>query len=249
MPMPKFLFDCGNTCIKFALYDEANGLSDHQFLDYVALPTFIPQLFEAYPKPDNIKIASVTQKERLHLLVEILKENTDLEPVIATSQASALGVTNTYYEPKALGVDRWLALIAAWDLYHKSSLVIDLGTALTVDHLTAEGEFEGGMILPGIKSLRDALIKDTAIRDITDLPYTSELGHNTSLCISSGIHYAIVGSVLALYQTLPHIEAIILSGGRAEWLKSILTPVLPPNTQFYVHKHLVLEGLVRFEEA
>lgn len=244
--MPKFLFDCGNTRIKFALFTEGQGLSQHQFIDYSVLPSFVRKLFERYPMPDEIKISSVTKHERLSALLENIQEFTKIPPTIATSQIQALGLTNQYDVPETLGADRWLAMLAAWDIYHQSSLVVDLGTALTIDYISTSGVFEGGLILPGLKSLRDALLKDTAIQNITDLPYTNELGHNTSLCISSGIHYTIVGSILALYQSLPKVDSIILSGGRADWLKEILEPVIP-TAHYHVHKHLVLEGLLRFK--
>lgn len=246
MPMPKFLFDCGNTCIKFALVTDNNTLSNHQFIDYSVLHSFVTKLFMLYPMPDEIKISSVTKNERLVTLLENIAEFTHIKPTIAISQEQALGLTNCYDFPETLGVDRWLGMLAAWDIYHCSSLVVDLGTALTIDYITQEGDFKGGLILPGIKSLRDALLKDTAIKNIPELPYTSELGHNTSSCISSGIHYAIVGSILALHQSLPDVKSVVLSGGRAKWLKDILEPVLP-KTEYHVHKHLVLEGLLRFQ--
>lgn len=245
--MPKFLFDCGNTCIKFALYEDEHKLTQHQFIEYAALNEFVDQLFQSYPTPDEIKIASVTKDERLNQLLYYLSQNSSLQPCIAFSQSSALGLVNQYDKPETLGIDRWLALLAAWDTYHKTSLVVDLGTALTIDYISHDGNFEGGLILPGIKSLRDALLNDTAIKNITDLPYTSQLGKNTSFCISSGIHYAITGSILALYQSKPKIDAIILSGGRAEWLKEVLEPLIP-QAEYHVHKHLVLEGLLRFQQ-
>lgn len=247
MPMHKFLFDCGNTCIKFALFSEEEGLSQHQFIHYSVVHSFVAKLFTLYPMPDEIKIASVTHPERLKTLLEDIATFTDLKPTIAVSQTEALGLINKYDIPHTLGVDRWLGMLAAWDIYHQSSLVVDLGTALTIDYVTREGAFEGGLILPGIKSLRDALLKDTTIKDIPELPYTNDLGYNTSACISSGIHYALVGSILTLYQSLPNVDSIILSGGRARWLKDILMPILP-NAEYHVHKHIVLEGLLRFQE-
>ncbi len=246
MPMPKFLFDCGNTCIKFALFTKENGLSKHQFIDYSVLHSFVTKLFKLYPMPNEIKISSVTKPERLSTLLADIAEFTDLRPTVAVSQNEALGLINQYDAPETLGVDRWLGMLAAWDVYHEASLVVDLGTALTIDYITSEGKFEGGLILPGIKSLRDALLKDTSIQNIPELPYTSELGHNTSACISSGVHYAVAGSILALHQSLPNVKSVILSGGRAKWLKDILEPILP-KTEYHVHQHLVLEGLLRFQ--
>ncbi len=244
--MPKFLFDCGNTCIKFALFTEEVGLSHYQFIDYSDVHNFVRKLFNLYPIPDEIKIASVTKSERLERLLSNISEFSDVKPTIAISQKSALGLTNQYDLPESLGVDRWLGMLAAWDIYREPMLVVDLGTALTIDYISKEGDFKGGLILPGIKSLRDALLKDTAIQNVSELTYTSKLGHNTNLCISSGIHYAIAGSIVALYQSLPDVDRVILAGGRAKWLKDILEPMLP-QTNYHVHKHLVLEGLLRFK--
>lgn len=72
------------------------------------------------------------------------------------------GVRCGYREPARLGVDRWLALVAAWRLARTDTVVIGAGTAATVDFVCADGRHEGGYIAPGLALMRDALRRRTA---------------------------------------------------------------------------------------
>ncbi len=245
--MLKFLFDCGNTCIKFALYDKNSVLTAHRFVEYAELETFIQKLFDHYPLPDEIRIASVTRKERLDKLHQLIAKYLNKTPIVAKSQRKSHGLLNQYDVPDKLGVDRWLAMLAAKAQYPQNPLlVVDLGTALTIDHITQEGFFQGGVILPGMKSMKDALLKDTTLHVPDDLPYQNELGKNTSNCISAGIYYALVGAISSIYHALGDNALVVLSGGRAEWLAEILEKEFP-SLSIKVHKHLVLEGLLIFD--
>lgn len=242
--MPSFLFDCGNTCIKFALYNEAS-LKHHSFVEYDELEAFVARLFHAHPAPDEIRIASVTTNARLIRLKTLLKQYTSITPLIAQAQEFSLGVTNNYDYPQQLGSDRWLALIAAWDIYHTPCLVVDLGTALTIDYIDQGGNFVGGVILPGIKSMRDALMHNTTLTDIESLEYTEKLGKNTKVGVSSGIYYALLGSITSLYNTLDN-PIVVLSGGRARWLTSVINKHAP-HIVVKTNEDLVIEGLLRYQ--
>jgi len=78
------------------------------------------------------------------------------------AEAQCCGVTNGYDEPERLGADRWAALIAAHHLHHGAALVVCCGTATTVDWLEADGRFRGGLILPGLTTMRESLVRATA---------------------------------------------------------------------------------------
>ena len=67
------------------------------------------------------------------------------------------GVRNGYAKPAQLGSDRWAALIAAWHLVQRKCLVVDSGTATTIDTLSGQGEFVGGLILPGVELMQRSL--------------------------------------------------------------------------------------------
>lgn len=70
------------------------------------------------------------------------------------------GVRNYYADPAQLGSDRWAALIGAWESERQGCLVVDAGTAMTVDALTDTGEFLGGIITPGIDLMQQILMRD-----------------------------------------------------------------------------------------
>ena len=87
---------------------------------------------------------------------------------MATSRAEQLGVVNGYRDPAQLGADRWAALVAAWrrstavDLFPPACVVVNAGTAVTVDALDSDGVFRGGLILPGMRLMLQALAENTA---------------------------------------------------------------------------------------
>src|SRR5665811_873452 len=72
------------------------------------------------------------------------------------------GVRNGYSNAGQLGSDRWAALIAAWHLVRGKCLVVNCGTAITIDTLSEEGKFLGGLILPGVDLMRRSLVAATS---------------------------------------------------------------------------------------
>src|SRR5262249_5884420 len=79
-----------------------------------------------------------------------------------TSQREECGVRNSYLDPGQLGPDRWAALIAAHHLVSGPVLTASVGTAVTVDALAQDGQFLGGVILPGLDLMAEALASGTA---------------------------------------------------------------------------------------
>jgi type III pantothenate kinase len=160
---------------------------------------------------------------------------------VIRAEREELGVTNAYRDPGQLGPDRWAALIAAHrgdEEGHK--LVVNAGTALTVDALTADGEFLGGLIVPGPALMRRSLHRGTAELRLTegaleDFPAT------TPDAITSGAIHASVGAIERLARAMATRGApprrIILSGGAAEEIAASLP--LPVT----LRETLVLDGL------
>ena len=85
---------------------------------------------------------------------------------IVRPQAQQLGVKNLYRKPEQLGADRWAALIGARGLTGSAACVVDAGTAVTVEALSAKGEFLGGAIFPGLHLLRLSNGPTLAFKDI-----------------------------------------------------------------------------------
>src|SRR6478672_4389327 len=156
------------------------------------------------------------------------------------SEASQLGVTNGYRDPSQLGTDRWVALIAAHHARPGHKLVINAGTALTIDALTGDGRFLGGLIVPGPALMRRSLDRATAaLREaqgqVRDFPAS------TPDAITTGAALACAGAIDRLAATMDARACppglIILSGGGAAELSALLA--LP----FELHDNLVLDGL------
>ena len=99
--------------------------------------------------------ASVLDNERQSQLDQSLQNYFEDRVTRYYSEASCMEVTNGYDQPERLGVDRWLTLIAATQMIDGDCIVIDAGSAITVDLLRADGQHQGGAILPGINTSID----------------------------------------------------------------------------------------------
>ena len=107
------------------------------------------------------------------------------------------GVMNAYDDIDQLGVDRWLTIIAAWNRYRSAVCIVDCGTALTLDVVSASGQHAGGFIVPGLTLMGDVLNRQTQqINASLDQKLSLELGRNTRECISNGAVMAITSLMM-----------------------------------------------------
>lgn len=164
------------------------------------------------------------------------------------AEAHACGVSNQYDDPTQLGSDRWAALIAVRAMTASPCIVASIGTALTVDMLSASGAFLGGMIAPGPGLMRQALAQGTdAIQAAGGKVMLFPT--NTADAVETGVLYATVGAIertAAAFEARAETRAkMILTGGAA----NIIAPFL--NRPCQVVDNLVLEGLLALsrEEA
>lgn len=157
------------------------------------------------------------------------------------SRSAQCGVRNLYADPSQLGTDRWAALIAARALLPRASVVVAAGTAVTVDALSAEGDFLGGLILPGLSLMPDALARETA-RLPRDTGTYADFPRSTADAIATGAIDAIAGAVERLGQRLRARAdgpvGLVGTGGAI----AALAPHLAPGIR--VVDNLVLEGLL-----
>ena len=146
--------------------------------------------------------------------------------------------------PESVGVDRLLAALAAFRRAEGACIVVDAGTAVTVDAVSADGAFQGGAIFPGLGMIARALAEGTVLLPRVDLPSEAPLvGKNTREAISAGLVHGVTGAVAALVEgarkTVGREAAVLLTGGDAAFLAPhwpvVLREVVP---------NLVLEGLV-----
>ncbi len=151
-----------------------------------------------------------------------------------------MGVVNGYRNPSQLGPDRWAALVAAHHLVKGHKLVVNAGTALTIDALDAAGHFAGGVIVPGPALMRRSLDQATAELRLTEGVFDS-FPRATPDAITTGAIVAASGAVMRMAQAMVERRmppaTIVLSGGAAKEI----APHLPFTLA--IHENLVLEGL------
>ncbi|MGZ5035029.1 MAG: type III pantothenate kinase [Usitatibacter sp.] len=229
--------DAGNTRIKWGLHDASHWLATG------AIATADSKSFR-----DALRIAgSATRAVAANVAGPGVQS--DIEQACARagialrtirSEARQLGVANGYRDPAQLGADRWAALIAAHHAARGHKLVVNAGTALTVDALTAEGQFLGGLIVPGPALMRRSLDRGTSALRQTEGAY-DEFPASTPDAITSGAIQACAGAIARIRDAMVRRgaapELIILSGGAAAEIAAHL-PI--PHA---IHENLVLDGL------
>jgi type III pantothenate kinase len=188
-----------------------------------------------------IWLASVLSEPDTEAVINALHKHFGCEIHRAYSSSEAADVINGYAEPKRLGVDRWLALLAARQGVNGDVVVVDAGTALTLDLLTKQGQHLGGYILAGVARQAQSLWGGTG-RVQVDAALLQPLftpGHNTHACVEAAITAAIAGLCLSAQRVLPE-ASWCLTGGDAHWLEAICNHYQLNATH---HPDLVLDGL------
>ena len=207
------LIDAGNSRIKWALVEGViwvrQGVADNT--ERIALQ----QAFAVLPLPRKIVVSNVAGDEAAQRIrAACAAWSCPVEFI--TPEAEQCGVRNRYEQPAQLGSDRWAALIAAWHQQRTACLVVNCGTATTIDALSAQGEFIGGVILPGMDMMRRSLAEGTA-RLTATVGIWREFPRNTADALFSGAIQATVGAIRQQFELLGVDGArCLLSGGAAD---------------------------------
>lgn len=247
----KLLLDLGNTRLKWALHDDAEFLREGSLtVDDPPGPQLADMLGNTWAGVTQAWFASVARDERAAAIEAAVHEVTAAPVQRVETSAKACGVTCAYADPSRLGIDRWLAVIAAYRRSPQGALVIDCGSAITLDAVDAQGRHLGGQIAPGIAMMRRALYRDTGrISDEGDSE-PGLFGRDTRAAVSSGTLYAAAGFVQHASDTvLPQLDAaasLFITGGDAEILQSRLQTGL--HAKFEFQPRLVMEGLLAMAE-
>ncbi len=230
------LLDVGNSRCKWALVRD--GLWVRQGVAGNTEWQILQEDFAKLPAPSRILVSNVAGAavaERLRALC-----GPWLCPLeFVTAQVEQCGVRNGYQHPQRLGSDRWAALIAAWQRTRGGCLVVNCGTATTVDALSNEGEFMGGLILPGVYLMHKSLLGNTAQLSAQD-GELQEFPLNTADAMRSGVLRATLGAIEHQYASLVARCAgarCVMSGGAAEDVRAYLS--MPVDRV----DNLVLRGL------
>nr|ADI18754.1 putative transcriptional regulator, homolog of bvg accessory factor [uncultured gamma proteobacterium HF4000_36I10] len=232
-------FDLGNTAAKWRLLQGVELIERGRVSDLASL------VMPPEASIDTVRVASVAGEVREQALSQWCRDSLGLEARFARSTTVCAGVTNAYAEPERLGVDRWLAVLAAYHQFPQGALVVDAGTALTVDMVDAGGRHLGGYILPGHHLMQNSLRQDTARVYYTesDRPELRP-GQSTAEAVVNGAALAATAvATAALAQAREQLGAdcaALLTGGDAELLMQLLGE---KAGDFAYSPDLVMEGL------
>lgn len=230
--------DVGNSSIKVAFQDRRKWQQPVRF------------------EPDNITglldwINSRAGKFRLVIIASVVREVTQLltdsirEIPCRILEAGDIPADLLDYEtPETLGIDRFLACYGAVARNKSACVVIDSGTACTIDYITGDCVYEGGVIMPGIAVFEQALklhapVLPTVCRTLP----ASWPGKSTAASLQWGVTGAFldgIHSALNRYKEQFNNFSLVLTGGDAEWMASVL------QWKAEVCPLLVFEGMKQF---
>jgi type III pantothenate kinase len=221
------LLDCGNRYLK-AQFWEAGRLRASFAITYDS--DWWPRLnhwMQALPAT-HCYLASVFYAARQAELEQFLAQRFEAAVTRFVSTAKFLGVTNGYRQPERLGDDRWMALLAAREMQPGNCVIIDAGSAITLDLLCADGQHLGGAILPGFNTSIDHFkqIFKTIDFDAPAIAETRQPGCSTEAAIH--IDYAqttteILPELVNRWCQLFDDDAtVLLAGGDAQRLQRVL---------------------------
>lgn len=235
--------DSGNSYVKWGLFKHGQWLTQGKvFYEQILC---LKKEFKELISPEKIVISHVA---RVITKNEICEQISiwPVVPVWIRSHSFQCGVSNGYSDFSQLGCDRWAALIAAWKLQRHACLVINVGSAVTIDALSDSGRFLGGIILPGFQMMLKSLQQGTQLID-TEMDKYEDFPVCTNSAIHSGIVGSLVGAIERMYNLLSRridhpVEECIISGGGA----SLLIPFI--KIPIKAIDNLVLEGLIVIAE-
>lgn len=229
------LVDAGNTRIKWAAVESGKLQAPGRWAHFgMAARDELATLADAWRALgiSQVALSNVAGAGLRDELEQVLSHALGLSPVPRLwfrSQPETAGLRNGYRDPQQLGCDRFASAIGARTLYPDEPLmIVTCGTATTIDCVSADGVFTGGMILPGLGTMAASLATNTA-----QLPHVPQevrisqpFADNTADAIVSGCLNAQAGAMeraFALYRVHHHQARCLISGGAADLIIPYLT--------------------------
>ena len=247
----QLLVDAGNSSIKWNVYDTVS----QQFLH-------APQSF--LWRTENLAETLTTHWDGLNAIESVLLANVGGEPIEQavqrwldsrgvrlkriTTQPQAFGVRNGYQVPGQLGIDRWLMVLAAAHIAPgQTACVVSCGTAITVDSVTGTGDHQGGLIIPGMQMMKNALLQHThGVKIAQQEPSASPYTDSTSAAVNNGVLLAAVSFVDRAVSTVDSSvgggTVKFITGGDAQLIRQHL------RYEFEYEPELVLKGLALYAD-
>ena len=236
--------DQGNSRTKVALMTDDGKMINH-FIYKSFSSAEVERLFELYPITDSI-ISSVVDIEAA--VVNTLHRRS--QHFVLFDHNTPVPIINGYDTPHTLGQDRLAAAVGAKSLCpNENLLIIDAGSAITYDFVTAEGEYIGGNIAPGLKmrfTMLQRMTKKLPLVEVDENELIPLFGKNTRDALAAGVvrgvAYEVKGYMRTLGEKVPHYKTF-LTGGNAPYILNNVRTSRTEKRELHYEKHLVLIGL------
>lgn len=236
----KLLIDIGNTQIK-AVFSEQGKLAKINCLPFEDLALWL----KTEATGTNEVIFANVAAEQLSNIIKMWALTEQITFTQVQSEPEVFGVRCGYQAPAQLGIDRWLGILGAAQLFPgQNILLVDSGTATTVDMLDKNGQHQGGWILPGYEAMYQAVVNSTTkVMAAFNYQGETDFGNNTTDNVNHGCWAALVGAVeLAVkkcQQQWP-VDKVVLAGGNGRSLQQLLGA-----DSIYIDD-IIFQGLLRY---
>ncbi len=240
----KLLIDFGNSRCKWANLDNQNVLEAKAYVYKSEDPIHrvrevVEQIsFDTIQQIHAVSVLGDTFEKEF--CAQVIKQ-ADIEIKFHISQLNSFGVTLAYANPLSYGADRYAALIAAHNKASGAKIVIDCGTATTVDVIDADGKHLGGLIIPGIDLMRSALANKASGIPIPKQANPTQLfNDNTEDAVYSGsalvLSHGVCGIIQEIMSKINQQITVYVTGGESNMISLA-------NMEYVDSPNLVLEGL------
>jgi len=203
-------FDVGNTNIVLGVFDGATLIQSWRLQTLRErtsdeLGLLVDGLF-AHSRIERVQIRGIILGSVVPPLtptIKVMAKRYFGVPTLTIEPGVETGMPILYENPREVGADRIVNTLAAVQLFKKDTIVVDFGTATTFDCITADGRFIGGVIMPGLRTASDELVRKTAKLPATELtPPTHAIGRRTEDCIRAGVLWGTADAVDGLVRRI-----------------------------------------------
>ena len=236
--------DIGNTTISFAVLSGARVVGKRVLWtkDAAKADGALRSLKKKFPRVKEVVICSVAPKA-LKAVAPLAKRVFRRAPLVIGRDIK-VPLKNNYKNPTHVGQDRLVGAYAAKMLYGYPAIIIDFGTAITFDVINARGEYDGGIIVPGIRLSAQSLFRKTAMLPeiLTFRAPRSIVGKTTKDSILSGLFYGYAalcnGLIGSLQEGFRKKARVVITGGHTDIMKKFIRKNITA-----VDSHLVFKGV------
>lgn len=233
--------DIGNTFVKWRLLDLSGEVKDRGRVETEGEVTAFFSNSYFFSQVNELLVSNVSSPDLERAVCELFEARPSPVSLFkAKAERSLCGVEFVYGDVGRLGVDRCLAMVAAYNRYQDGVLVVDCGSAMTADLILAAGSHIGGYIFPGFRLLKQSLLSGTSnIVVSVDVEPCFGLGESTEECVENGVQMMVRSTLLGLIELAASYDVfdVLLTGGDGMKAKALL------GGKVEYDKDLVFKGL------